>query len=440
MDEYNNKRILALPQELVSIPAIDKCRNDATGNVEILKSPKFDRYASLLRYLNLKVSARIMLIKNIDTEDGLVNGALGSIVNIDSTSNGRVNVIYVVFDNENVGKNVNSRLGLEPQVGIPLQRCEETLNKGGARKQFPIKLAWACTVHKMQGLTVKNAVVSFKRTFRPGQMYVALSKLSSLSGLIIQDFNVDCLYCDEDIEDALHNMPNFIELAPTNFIETSHSGITIASINIQGLHSHMDDLSYDDRIMGCDIICLCETDVKYDIPVPAGYQFYNKTREICYTYRNKTFTTLKGSKSGGVGILVKNSLAINKLGLELKDIEYIAIVLPETNIAIVNIYKSPSHPMKIFLRSLNIFLEKFSQMTYSFIAMGDFNEDLLKGDFQIKNTFEKYNFKQMVNQPTTDKGTLLDHVYVSSEISNVIIEKILPLYYSYHSAIVVRIT
>ena len=57
------------------------------------------------------------------------------------------------------------------------------------RIQFPISLAWACTIHKVQGLTLQNVVISFnlnrQRSFNYGQVYVALNRATSISGLHI---------------------------------------------------------------------------------------------------------------------------------------------------------------------------------------------------------------------------------------------------------------
>ena len=84
---------------------------------------------------------------------------------------------------------------------VPIQRIEANIiiSKNSSetfkRTQFPLTLAWACTVHKVQGLTLLNStVVSLElikqRSFSPGQIYVALSRSTSLSKLnILSDFD-----------------------------------------------------------------------------------------------------------------------------------------------------------------------------------------------------------------------------------------------------------
>ena len=101
------------------------------------------------------------------------------------------------FDTDRVGKNAQqmSQFNLEQYpFAVPITPIEVKFsisgNKPGmeiTRCQFPLKLSWATTIHKVQGLTVENIVVSMKSRMSDGQCYVALSRVPSLQGLYLLD-------------------------------------------------------------------------------------------------------------------------------------------------------------------------------------------------------------------------------------------------------------
>lgn len=136
--------------------------------------------------MEMKEGAQIMFIKN-DYQQGenYYNGKIGQIHKL---QNDEISVIFPetgqivnvdLFTWENVRYTLNKETG---------QITEEIL---GTFTAYPIKLAWAVTVHKSQGLTFKRAVVDVSEAFAPGQIYVALSRLESLNGLVLSEAIVD---------------------------------------------------------------------------------------------------------------------------------------------------------------------------------------------------------------------------------------------------------
>ena len=125
-----------------------------------------------------------MLTFNIDLADQFINGKIGTVKHI-LTDRGNVVKIYVLMDDFNAGiKKRNSDALARQNLWIPVERAEASIrlraNKESSpvikRTQFPLLLPWACTVHKVQGLSLDKAVISFdllkQRSFNYGQMYV----------------------------------------------------------------------------------------------------------------------------------------------------------------------------------------------------------------------------------------------------------------------------
>ena len=139
--------------------------------------------------LELKVGAQVMFIKNDLSGDKLFyNGKIGKITNITGIA---IEVYCKGDDNPiNVEKQEwqNSRYTLNEVT----QEIEEEVI--GTFVQYPLKLAWAITIHKSQGLTFEKAIIDARESFAHGQVYVALSRCKTIEGMVLStrigDFSV----------------------------------------------------------------------------------------------------------------------------------------------------------------------------------------------------------------------------------------------------------
>ncbi|MCT1526803.1 helix-turn-helix domain-containing protein [Sphingobacterium hotanense] len=133
--------------------------------------------------LSLRIGAQVMFIKNDTGEDRrYYNGKIGTVkdINLDKHQ------VIVSFPND------------EEDVVVKRETWENirySYNKGddkieeevlGTFSQFPLRLAWAITIHKSQGLTFEKAIVDAGTSFAAGQVYVALSRLTGLEGLVLR--------------------------------------------------------------------------------------------------------------------------------------------------------------------------------------------------------------------------------------------------------------
>lgn len=148
--------------------------------------------------LTLKKGAQVMFIKN-DPERRFINGTLGEVKSIDKNSIAvRLAESGTVIDVEPMEwQNIRYQFDEESK--------EISSKQIGRFKQYPLKSAWAITVHKSQGLTFDKALIDVHAAFSPGQAYVALSRCRTLDGLVLSSPVSASVFMRDNAVDAYMN-------------------------------------------------------------------------------------------------------------------------------------------------------------------------------------------------------------------------------------------
>ncbi|RLW06011.1 hypothetical protein DV515_00004851 [Chloebia gouldiae] len=173
VDITNERRLQQLPGEVHVFEALDS---------DPMLVKLIDAQCPVGGRVELKLGAQVMLAKNLDVSQGLVNGARGVVVGFESEQRGLPKVRFL--------------------CGVTqLIKMEKWVIKGPSgvhlsRQQLPLKLAWAISIHKSQGMSLDCVEISLSRVFESGQAYVALSRARSLAGLRVLDFDPKAVRAD----------------------------------------------------------------------------------------------------------------------------------------------------------------------------------------------------------------------------------------------------
>ena len=212
-----------MPQMLASLPSpkvdiissdnvdetasMRKWNNKAQKHLERLNSD-INQTAGLEGKLTLCIGARVMLRKNIDVSIGLVNGGIGTVLSMKPS-------IQIKFDN----------IPKECDIEMVSNKFVSLKHYSVYRKQFPLILAFAITIHKSQGLSLDTAIIDLSNNvFSPGMAYVALSGVRTLSGIHLTAFDPKSIIVEPRCINEINrlrkiycpNLPQYVVLENTN--------------------------------------------------------------------------------------------------------------------------------------------------------------------------------------------------------------------------------
>ncbi len=166
-DEINQKKLAELSGKTYSYKA------EIVGNFNENQYPNDE-------VLDLKVGAQIMFIRNdASGERRYFNGKLAEVVDLDEKE------ITVIIEGDDENYVLKKEVWEQKKYSLDAEKniTEDVL---GSFKQYPIRLAWAVTIHKSQGLTFDRLIIDAGKSFASGQVYVALSRCRTLEGIILK--------------------------------------------------------------------------------------------------------------------------------------------------------------------------------------------------------------------------------------------------------------
>ena len=153
--------------------------------------------------LELKVGAQVMFVKNDpNPEKAFFNGKIGRLVDYDEDEG----TLTVESEGEHITVPRLKWQNMEYTINAENQEIEE--NEIGSFTQIPLRLAWAVTIHKSQGLTFDKVIVDAGQAFAHGQVYVALSRCTSLEGLVLKTrITSNALVNDYSVDQFVEHIP-----------------------------------------------------------------------------------------------------------------------------------------------------------------------------------------------------------------------------------------
>ena len=248
---------------------------------------------NLLNELNLKIGCPVVITTNHTKkkyrEDGICNGTRGFVQSFQMSEKDKdkIEVIWVVFNNENIGKlyrfdHRHLRKSFNPghERAVPIFPTRRNYkSKFGSveyqRSNFPLAVAYAVTAHKCQGETLDEVIIDFgpdkehniSNYICPGSFYVALTRVKRGSKVFLKSFNKSYIKADKSIEEKISAMRKFNAYKfkklylDEEIFECNDGELKVGYLNINGLFDggHIEYLDQDKNLQNLDILVLSET-------------------------------------------------------------------------------------------------------------------------------------------------------------------------------------
>ncbi|XP_033725386.1 uncharacterized protein LOC117315346 [Pecten maximus] len=277
VDDFNNNFMQNLTTNKVSVKADTDVLSQTKLSLDVKKSlidklpDKQANTGQLKTILTIAVDMIYDISVNIDVADGLTNGSTCTVKYIEyKQSTTRPAIVWVLFCNEKIGAMRRNQYQHLLNINIdkswtPIFETKRTFmynRKTFERIQFPLTPSAAKTVHKAQGATLDQVVVSLSQTKKrkiPHIHYVALSRVRSLQNLHIIDFNEDSLTKDKEVDAEMQRLSeNGLQLCFNPLYHTYMQGQFLFN-NARSLNKHILDIRSEPNVFAADVVGIAES-------------------------------------------------------------------------------------------------------------------------------------------------------------------------------------
>ena len=451
---HNDKMLATIPEANIKTFFATDSKKDITGSFEIqpdIKKATDDN--GLIGELKLGIGARVMITKNENVEDKIVNGTIGTVVGFSGSG---PDTIWVVPDDKSSGlikrRSLTRAQRKRYPNAIPIKKVEAHIsiandNSSYKRLQFPLKLCWAATIHKYQGRSKDIIVIGgFDRLigWKAGMLYTALTRCRTAEGLFLLGFRPAVLKANipgkNEIErirkksmiSTVHPRINFFDIYPESDWEF------LCLQNVRSINMHKLDILSDPIMLRSSIMCLTETALASDDWNGwndfKSFKIYQKCRRDAHQSSH-----FNERKSGGVAMLIDKRLESNHLTTNVESLEITnaRVLIKNEYVSISLIYKDHKMQKDEFLGKLEKVFQQYKDVPS--IILGDFNINT-REDSSFVTLIDAHEYVPLVEGSTTINGNLLDQILVRNcsffDHCDVVT---LPAYFSDHDLVVLCI-
>ena len=249
----------------------------------------------------------------------------------------------------------------------------------------------------------------------------------SLSGLHVVNFNAQAIRKSDLVDDEMTRLRDkLLQTVPPLQCLPCTSHVTIALLNVRSIVAKLPDIEADTELRSASVLCFCETWLSPAQPSPVVSTDHDVLR--CDRPIN--------DHKGGAMISVPNTMQPSStVTFVCNGIESVVTCLcvADKRLQVAVVYRSPSVPMRQLVQLMTRLLQHVSATGVPTVILGDFNDDTLCDHYsELQALMVSRGYVQLVNEPTTDRATLIDHVYFSSRQVQVNVRDV---YYSDHDAV-----